>query len=240
VTNQKMTTNNKVDNKDKEAYLQTVLKAALTDLPDYVVDMDGEFVRIENLTNYHKRIQDAITNGLPKDEPQATAKAKELVESLLSEEVLAASIEDEWNNVTGNWAGSSYAVGEKYEFTVPYHLPVLGNGTFSMVITQQLAGFVPCHAGAAASSCVRLLQSSRVSGAEYTKAMNQFIQKTFGRDFTVTSTEIVKELEVITGPETLLPYRTHKKETKRVTVQAGGTSESSEEVEESSATYRYQ
>jgi hypothetical protein len=240
VTSQKMTSTEKVGNdKDKDAYLQNVLKAALTDMPDYVVNTGGEFVRIENLTGYHQRIQDALIKGLPKGEPQATAKAKQLVQSLLPEHTLAALIQDEWNNIAGNWAGGSYAVGEKYEFTVAYQTPALDNRTFPMVMTQQLAGYVPCHTGAAANSCVRLLQSSHLSGAEYTKAMNQFVQKTVGREVAISSTELLNELEIITDPMTLLPYRTQKKEIKRVTVKAGGKTETSEDVEESSATYRY-
>jgi hypothetical protein len=239
VTSQTMSTSNEVGDKDKDAYLQTVLKAALTDMPDYVIDIDGGFMRIENLTSYHKRIQDTLIEGLPKGDPQTADKAKELVQTLLPEQMLAALMEDEWNNKAGNWTGNSYAVGEKYEFTVSYQAPALGNRTFPMVMTQQLAGYVPCHTGAAASSCVRLLQSSRVSGAEFTKATNQIVQKTVGRDFTISSTEAVTELELITDPMTLLPYLTHTKQIKRVTVEAGGKSETTEEVEESSATYRY-
>lgn len=241
VVRQKMTTGDKRNSKniDKDAYLQEVLKAALTDIPDYVVNSDGEFVRVDNLAGYHKRVQDALIKGLPKGDPEASAKAKQLVQSLLTEESLSATMQDEWNTVVENWAGGSYAVGEKYEFTVPYQAAALNNQTFPMVMTQQLAEHVPCHSGTTTKTCVRLLQNSRVSGPEYTHAMNEFVRKTVSREVTVSSMEVVKTVELITDPKTLIPYRSNEKQIKRVTVNAAGKTDTSEEVEESSTSYSY-
>jgi hypothetical protein len=225
--------------KEKEAYLQSVVKATLTELPDYVVNTDGEFVRVQNLSAYHRRVQDALLKGLPAGKPEAHAKARQMVQSMLTEERLAVSLQDEWGNLVGNWAGGSYAPGQTYRFTVPYQAPALEQRSFPMQMTQQLVGHVPCHAGAKGQACVRLLQTTRVAGPEYTQAMSDYVRKTAGGDVRVTEMEVLATVELVADPETLLPYTTSKKETKRVTVSAGGRSSSSEDVKETSASYRY-
>lgn len=225
--------------KEKEAYLQGVVKATLTELPDYVVNTDGEFVRIENLSAYHRRVQDTLLKGLPAGNREAHAKARQMVEGMLTEEMLAASLQDEWGHLVGNWAGGSYAPGQTYSFTVPYQAPALERRSFPMVMTQQLAGRVPCHAAAKGAACVRLLQTTRVAGPEYTQAMSDFVRKTAGGDVRVTGMEVLSTVELVADPETLLPYSSSKKETKRVTVSVGGSSTTSEDVKETSASYRY-
>lgn len=223
----------------KEEYLQGVLKAALTEFPDYVVNTDGEFVRVENLAAYHRRVQDSVLKGLPGGTREAQARARQLVQSMLTEESLVVSLQDEWGNLVGNWAGGSYAPGQTYRFTVPYHAPALEQRSFPMTMTQQLVGQVPCHAGAKGRGCVRLLQTAQVSGAEYTQAMSDYVRKTVGGDVSVTAMEVLTTVELIADPDKLLPYAISKKETKRVTVSAGGKSSTSEDVKEISSTYRY-
>lgn len=225
--------------KQKEAYLQGVVKATLTELPDYVVNTDGEFVRVQNLPAYHRRVQDALLKGLPTGNPEALAKARQMVQGMLTEETLAVSLQAEWGHLVGNWAGGAYAPGQTYRYTVPYQAPALGQRSFPMEMTQQLVGHVPCQAGARGKACVRLLQTTRVAGPEYTEAMSDFVRKTTGGDVRITGMEVLSTVELVADPETLLPYATSKKETKRVTVNAGGRSTTSEDVKETSASYRY-
>lgn len=225
--------------KEKEAYLQSVVKATLTELPDYVVNTDGEFVRVQNLPAYHRRVQDALLKGLPAGSREAHAKARQMVQTMLTEERLALSLQDEWGQLVGNWAGGSYAPGQTYRFTVPYQAPALEQRSFPMVMTQQLVGYVPCNASDKAQACVRLVQTTRVAGPEYTQAMSDYVRKTTGGDIRVTEMEVLSTVELVADPETLLPYTASKKETKRVTVSGGGRSSSSEDVKETSSSYRY-
>lgn len=241
VTRHKITGGKQETDKDKEKniFVQNVLQAALTEVPDYVVNGDGEFVRIENLPAYHRRVQAAMVKGLPKGNSEALTKARDMVQSLFTQESLAVSMQDDWNNSVGSWAGGSYALGLSYEYTMPYQAPALGEQAFPMTMTQQLTGFVPCQKGAAPRSCVRLLQTSRVSGADYTRAMDVFVRKTVGNDVSVTNMEIVTTVELVTDPRTMLPYASSKKETKRITISAGGQSSVSADVQESSTVYQY-
>lgn len=237
VTGQKLTTDAR-DSK-KADFMQQLLREAMTDLPDYVITDDGSFVRIDNLGAYRQRIEAAVLKGL-KDAPEAgRAKARELLNALLSEQSLAAMIEAEWNSVVGDWAGGSYAPGRSYEFALSYQSPALGDEQFPMTVTRQLKGHAPCHAGAAARSCVRLVQTSRVSGAGFTRATDRLVRRTVGGGVKVESVEVVKTVELVTEPATLLPHSVHSREVKTIVVNSDGTRQTSKEVEESNTVYRY-
>ena len=226
--------------KGKADYLERLLKEAMTDIPDYVVDRDGEFVRTENVAPYLKRLEDALVNGLPDGPKEARARARHLVNTLITEESLNALVQDEWNNIVGNWADGSYVPGEVYERQATYQSPALGEQTFAMRITQQLAGREACRKGAAANSCVRLVQVSRVSDPSFAKATGVFVRKTVGADVSVDKAEVVKTVEVVADPKTLLPYRTVVKETKTFVILAKGQApRTSEETSESTTLYSY-
>jgi hypothetical protein len=224
----------------KARYLEGVMREATTDMPDYVVDRDGDFVRIENLAPYLKRLEEALVKGLPEGPEEARAKARDLVRSIVSEESLNASLQDEWNNVVGNWAGGSYVPGESYEMHLIYQSPLLGDRTFPMVVMQQLAGRAACRKGASPHSCVRLLQTSRVGDPSFTRATRAFVRKTVGGDVSIDQAEVVKTVEVIADPKTLLPYRTVVNETKTFVVSAKGEApRTSVETRETVTTYSY-
>jgi hypothetical protein len=239
VTERKFTPGGK--DKGKADYLQRALKEALTDIPDYVVDRDGDFVRVENLAPYLKRIEDALVAGLPEAPKEVRAKAQQMVRSMLSEQILSATVQDEWNFIVGNWANGSYVPGEVYEVHSSYKAPALGGEVFPMVMTQQLAGREACRKGAAANSCVRLLQTSRVSDPSFGRATSALLKKTLGtNDVAIESAEVIKSVEVIADPKTLLPYRSVMKETKRFVVAVKGEAPvASEELTETVTTYSY-
>lgn len=238
VTGQQVNSSSKDKNKELDTMLQDVLKASMTDFPDYVVNRDGEFLRIENLGAYHKRVQEAMLKGLPKGDAQAREKATQLVKAALTEDALAAAMRDSWNNSVQNWAGSSFAIGQSYSYTVAYQAPALGNRSFPMQITRELTGYVPCQAGAAATSCVRLVQHSRIGGRDYSRAVSEAVSKQVG-GATIREMEVVNTVEIVTDPKTLRPYQQHEKKVKRVTVEAEGKTHTVEDVDEFSATNRY-
>ena len=182
-----------------------------------------------------------MASGLPEGPKEARAKAQQLVQNLVSEKTLSALMEDEWNNLVGNWAETSYVPGEVYELEERYQSLALGDRTFPMLVTRQLSGRQACRRGAAADSCVRLVQTSRVSDPAFTRAMTAFVRKTVGTaDVSVEKVEVAKTVEVIADPDKMLPYRSVVKDTKTFTVSAKGEApRTSDETKETVTTYSY-
>ncbi|HUF80294.1 MAG TPA: hypothetical protein VMN03_04095, partial [Burkholderiales bacterium] len=80
--------------------------------------------------------------------------------------------------------------------------------------------------------------ASRVSDPAFVQAMSAFVRKAVGAEGSVDKAEVLKTVEVIADPKTLLPYRTVVKETKTFAVSAKGEApRTSVEIEESVTTY---
>lgn len=246
----KMTSNDKNEDKDqkKEDYLQNLLQQAMTQIPDYVVSTQGDFIRIENMGPYYERLEKALLEGLPGDGTEAQAKAKQLMKRLISEEGLRASMEDDWNSNVYNWTGGSYVPGEIYTYFTQYQAAALGDTQFPMTLTQQLTGRVPCHATDKKQSCVRLIHTTRVSDPGFTQAMHQFVVKTVqdmggagGKDIklSIDNVEVVKTLTLVVDPKTMLPYEQSKSSVTTTVISKGGRRETARDIKESSSGYAY-
>ena len=249
-TDFKMTSNDKNKNKDqkKEDYMQNLLQQAMSQIPDYVVSTEGDFIRIENMGPYYERFEKALLQGLPGDGDEAQAKAKQLMKNLISEETLRASLEDDWNSNVYNWTGGSYLPGETYTYFTQYQAAALGDTLFPMTLTQQLTGSVACHANDKNQSCVRLVHTTRVSDPSFTQAMHQFVVKTVqdmaGADgknikLSIDSAEVVKTLTLVVDPETMMPYEENESSVTTTVISESGRSETVQDINESSTRYAY-
>ena len=234
-------------NEAKSNYLQNLMQKLTSGIPDYVVNYDGELVRFDNLDAYYARVEQGLMEGLPGNE-EAQQKVKQLMRSLISEETLAQSLQDEWNTLVGNWVGSSFANGETYSYPAQYQAAALGDVVFPMTITQRLLGRVPCQPADKEKKCVKLEQKSQVSDSSFTKAMHDFVNHTIKRmagdkaaeaNLSVDRAHVVKTVTLVTDPETLLPHELQTSKITTVVITEKGRTESTEDVEHSTTRYVY-
>lgn len=242
----KMTTNSK--NKKKEDFMQNLLREAMSQIPDYVVSTDGEFIRVENMGAYYERFEKAMLQGMPGDGDESQAKVKQLMQQMISEESLSASLQDNWNTNVYNWTGGSYLPGETYTYFTQYQTPSFGDAQFPMTLTQQLTGRIACDANDKKQSCVRLRQTTRVSDPSYTRAMHQFVLKTIQDmsgasakeiNLSIDRAEVLKTVTLIVDPETMMPYEEKESSITTTVISEGGRSETVQDIDESSTRYTY-
>ncbi len=235
-------------NEARGAYLQNLLQQAVSGIPDYVVSTDGAFVGVENIDNYLARLEQSLFKALPGDDAAMQQKVKTLLKNLVSEATLTQAIQEEWNNQVANWAGGSYARGERYVFVAQYQAAALGAGAFPMTVTQRLLGRAPCNGGDPAQSCVLLEQVSRVSDPAFSQAMHAFVSKTVKDmagdragevNIAVDRAEFVKTVTVLTRPESLVPYETTTSKVTTVVVSDQGQTGTTLDTETARTRYAY-
>ncbi len=232
----------------KNNYMQNLMQKLTSQIPDYVVNADGELVRFDNLDAYYGRIEQGMVEGFPGDAEEDRQKAKQLMKTLIPEAALAQSLRDEWNNHVGSWAGSSYATGETYTFAAQYQVAALGETAFPMTITQRLLGRVPCHQEDKGKHCVKLEQKSQVSDPSFSKAMHEMVSRTIKNmagdkadevNIGVDRAGLVKTVTLVTDPETLLPYELQTSKITTVVITEKGRTETTEDIDESTTRYVY-
>ena len=231
---------------EQDDFMQTLMQQATTEMPDYVVNADGEFVRVENLRAYYKRLEATMMNAVPEDSKEARKAVKALMKTAFTEDTLITLIQDGWNKQVQDWAGASYAVGETYTYETPYQMPALGDAVFPMRVSEKLVGRVPCQPADKAKSCVKLVQTSTVSGADVNRAMQAYLAHVFKEmagdeapEVAVDGFEVVKTVTLITDPDTLLPYEENESEVKTTRLRVNGEKQSGKEVSETVARYTY-
>ncbi|UCH47681.1 MAG: hypothetical protein JSU95_16730 [Betaproteobacteria bacterium] len=227
------------DNKQEQDYLSALLKQASSEVPDYIVSREGEFLRVDNLSAYQQRIESTVMSNLPPQLEDQKDKILAMVKPAMSERFLAATATDEWNKTVGGWISSSYVVGQTYRFSEEYYAPALGNTPFAMTVSRRIAGFAPCTG--TETKCVKLVLIATVSGEDFRSAMTDFLEKTVGEPVNVKHISVVKKMEIIAEPSTLIPHRTRSSEETTVTIEdSKGNARTSRDTKDTRITYSYE
>lgn len=227
-----------LDNNEQGNYVAGLLDQLSADIPDYVVSRDGAFIRVDNLPAYQQRVEAALVSNLPTGLQNQKDKILAMVKSGLTEKFLSASATDDWNKIVGGWAGSSYVPGQTYQFSEQYYAPVLGEMPFRMDVSRRIAGFAPCTA--TEPQCVKLVLTTTVAGEDFRSAMSAFLEKTVGQPVNVKHVSVIRKVEIVAEPDTLIPHRTHStKETTVIIEDSHGNARTSRETEDTRATYSY-
>ena len=226
-------------NSSKGDYLGKLLKQITTEIPDYVINNEGEFVRVDNISAYQQRIEMAVVSEIPTDAKGREAEILAIVRPSLSEQFLAATVTDEWNKTVGSWVSSSYAMGETYHFKEEYYAPSLADVPFAMDVSRQIAGFAPCSGNEV--NCVKLIYIATVSGEDIRSAMARFLERTIGEPVNVKRVSVVRKREIIAEPDTLIPHRSRSTEETIVVIEdSNGKAHTSRDTQDTRVTYSYE
>ena len=229
------------DNPGRNDSLQKVLDQISSQVPDYLITREGEFAQVQDLAEFQRRMERALFDGLPKGEAGASGEMVQRMKAALSEQFLAAAAMDEWNRSVGGWIDSAYVVGEVYPTLEEYRAPALGERNYPMRVTRQLAGTAPCFEGDTSYRCVHLIYTGTVSDASFRADMARFLESVVGPAVKLNDVVITRRTDVISHPQTLLPFRTVSTETKTITLtDPTGEVVSNEDREEITAIYSYQ
>ncbi len=227
------------EDEGKSDYMSALLRQVTSEIPDYVVSRDGQFIRVDNLSAYQQRIEAAVVSNLPTDLKEQKDKILAMVRPGLTEKFLAAAATDDWNKTVGSWVASSYVLGQTYQFSETYYAPTLGEMAFSMDVSRRIAGFAPCTASE--PRCVKLVLTATVAGEDFRSAMSAFLEKTVGQPVNVKHISVVKKVEIIAEPDTLIPHRTHSSEETTVVIEdSQGNTRTSRDTEDTRVTYSYE
>ena len=228
-----------LDKGEKGNAVAGLLDQLSAEIPDYVVSRDGDFLRVDDLSAYQQRVEAALTSNLPASLQGQKDKILAMIRPGLTEKYLAAAATDDWNKTVGGWAGSSYVPGQTYRFNEQYYAPVLGEVPFRMEVSRRVAGFASCTASQ--PQCVKLELTATVTGDDFRSAMSAYLEQTVGQPVKVNHISVIRKVQIIAEPDTLIPHRTHSvKETTVVIEDNQGNARTSRETEDTRATYSYE
>lgn len=212
-------------------------------VPAYRVNAAGEFARLESTAAIRALIDSTITALEAKDGP-TPPQAKQLMNTMTSDAVLASAAAQEWNALVGTWAGAELEVGEAYSSEGEEEVPILQGATIKFRYEFAAIRRMSCDSVAAprALDCVELQMVSKPDSA----AMRQFLERFMntlmsdaakGVAFSAFNVENVVTL--VARPESLLPMLLIVTKEVTATMSADGKTEQLYQLDVKSQRYSY-
>lgn len=212
-------------------------------MPSYRVSAAGEFTRLESPATVRAFLDSMVTAMTSKQGP-LPPQLKQLMTTMMSDEVLEGRAAEEWNALVGTWIGGQLEVGEVYSTEGEEPIPIFQNAVVKFEYEFSALRRMPCDSIAkpAARDCIELQMVSRPDSA----AMRQLLQRLLGAivpDSAVaagfTDFNVENVVTLVARPESLLPV--HLTVSKEVTgaVREKGKTEKLYQIEVRTQKYTY-
>jgi|GEM_PF-2845960 len=204
--------------------------------PRIVVSRGGEFLRAEGMEQVAEELRQAAEPLIADMDEEGLEVFGQMIESLLSQENMAASVESEWSSLVAAWLGTDWEVHAVYETEDVVQVPMFPTVMMPVTALIQAQGETPCEGAGKGGACVRIFTSSIPEEGSLRDAVGAFMRRS-GADEEEMD-EFLEQLKVetyvtlITEPGTLRPWL---QETTR-TVSIG---ENAELLHQDVETYRF-
>ncbi len=212
--------------------------------PSYRVTASGEFARLESPDVLRKLI-DSLLASISAKEGAPPPQFMQVMNSMLSDEVLTATAAYEWNVLVGSWVGAELEVGEVYGSEGEEPVPIFQNATVKFEYEFSAVRRMSCDSVAApkARDCIELEMVSRPDSAAMRQLLERFMG-TFAPDeakavgFTDFAVENVVTL--VARPESLLPVSLIVAKEVTGTVRSGDKTATMHQLDVKSQKYSYE
>lgn len=208
-------------------------------LPSYIVGADGEFIRLHDLSAYRRGVERLVRDIA--GEPEMASRILTLLQPMLSEQALTATVAREWDMLVGLWAGADLEVGAVYEYEDRSYVPLAPDVPIPMIAEFSVAERLACPA-ATRRRCVRIEHISTVDEDSVARAVRAVLERFTagsGVALKIDDFEIENLLELVTEPTTLLPHTARLSNSVRLRFTGGGRSSRADQFEVRTYEFRY-
>ncbi len=223
-----------------QAQMQRLVSQLGGALPETVIGPEGYIVQFNGTAETVAAFREAfrgLTDQLP---PEARPRMQEILDQIMTEEILQQRMIEEWNRDVGVWIDAELERDELYQTEAVGQVALLGNAELSSVITFQYQGPAPCEEGAAQARCVKLVMRSQIEPEALTEALHAFTERLAGQPVPkVTDLKQDQHVELITDPQTLMPRRIIIEKHNTMLVMQGGQPVRGGQSERKELRYQY-
>jgi hypothetical protein len=220
--------------------LQAVAERVGAMVPQYVVDSEGGFLRINDVSRMKALLDSMMTQLLG---PVAQGPARQTLESLLSAEALTGLAAQDWNAIVGMWAGADLELGEAYELEEQAPLPMVPGAVVPMISEFSVERRTSCVEGGSDRGCVEIQLVAEPDADSMKQVLSRFMQR-LAADASLggigfEELQVESGIVLITEPGTLLPHRVTLSRTVTGVVSAGGQRSNVSQVDVRTFKYTY-
>lgn len=197
-------------------------------VPNLVVDPEGAFLRVEDITPLRNTVTELLRRGLKGEE--LPPKMADLVSRLTSEEVLSSLAGQEWQQLVGVWQDLPIS-SEKFEVDVEEPSPVWPDVKIPMKVSGGMVEKSTCTRNGTARACAVFETRSAVDQPTAQALMQRMLEGAKNMPAVRFETfDVVTVVRVKLETETMVPHTLTS--TKTVQVSATPAGEGRQEIKQ--------
>jgi hypothetical protein len=145
--------------------------------PRMVVSSGGEFLRAEGMDEVAAELRQAFEPLMADMQGEGLEALRNMLESMLSEEGVAASAASEWGPLAGAWVDADLEVEAVYELEDSLQVPLFPTVMMPVVVQLEARGRVACTEGGDGTACVELATSTVPDPEGLRRAIGGFLRE---------------------------------------------------------------
>lgn len=201
------------DDPSIQGWMKKYMEAVSGAMPSYIINQQGEMsgaTKVPELRDAMLRNLSELLKDAPEAQQQQLAAA---LAQTFTEEILNQQLVNEWGLLVGQWAGAELEDDGTYEAEFESPIAALGNQLVKTSAQFEFSERVNCDRIDKSRGCVRLLYHSETDDVSVAELLRNMVPA--GQPVPDLNVSVVLDLELVTDPDTLLPYYT--RQTKRST-----------------------
>lgn len=222
-----------------QAKLRDFILKLASSPPDFVVNRQGAFQRIDGLQRFQQRVESGMRDLVADFPPQVQTQIQRMVAPMISPAQLQQQMVAQWNRDVGFWTGGA-EIDHNDTYVVRYsnRIPAFGNLAVPMATRFRFVNRVPCTKNERAKRCVELETKTKIDDKELTKAIEKMVaQGAPGQTMPkITDMRIDINVTLVTEPGTLIPHRVREE---KITVASAGSGDRTQQVEVTEIDFKY-
>jgi hypothetical protein len=163
-------------NADREVLMRDIMARLNSLVLSSVVSRDGTLLDVEGLGEMREAVR-ASLQPLIRDLGPVGPEFRRIMDQMMSDEVLFAAAEDDWNAIVGFWAGADLEIGWTYESQGEAPLPIYPDRTIPYDHEFSVLGRADCDTGdeMPTGECVHLHLVTRPNEAALAAAISEIL-----------------------------------------------------------------
>lgn len=222
--------------------VQRMLLQATSAFPDYLVNDQGQIVRVDGVAALQRRLRAGIEELMGNVASELKPRIDRVLAQSTSKEQLESRVREYWNRDVGMWVGARLAPGKVYESRSVTRIPLLDDAQVPLKVQIRLNGRVPCVPQGAPRACVELQMDSSPEPAGVQEALRAFLETMAGRvpgSFKLENIQVDTRVKIVTQPDTLLPQRVESVRKTQISASQDGVAQGSSQTDRRSTQYHY-
>lgn len=220
-----------------QSWMKDYIEIISSSIPSYIVNPKGEMVGAVGVSEMRELMLKSLDDLFEDLPPQQKQQIVASIGQSFTEEVINGQLQGEWNMYVGQWLGAEFEDDGVYEAEFDTPVPALGNQRVKTAAQYEFSGRVNCDDADNSKSCVKLRFHSETDNVSAAELLTKMVPS--GQPVPDIEVSVVADLELITDPNTLLPYYSKLSKRSSAPIQTPSGSVSVTQINSTEFTYLY-